>query len=153
MKIRYKAILAGLLAGMSLVLLEVASAEGSNPLHLQNGKVLINNQEQRGNFSAVLSNFKFLYFYVPSRGLFILSDKQFGRAVQAGAFEDRQLSFDLAGIEFKLISSRPILGEARQPLWVYHDPSFTLDVKSIMFGYGDTESAPYDWPKQIGKHP
>lgn len=151
MKTRYKRIFAGLLACAFLVFPALASAEGSNPLHLQNGKITVNSQEQPGTFSTVLSNFKFLYFYVPGQGLFILSDKQFGRAIQAGAFEDRQLHFDISGIEFKLTSSRQILEEASKPVWVYHDPSFALDVKSIMFGYGDTEAMPYDWPKQIGK--
>jgi hypothetical protein len=84
--------------------------------------------------------------------LFVISNNQFDRAVQAGKFEDRQLTFDVSGVAFKLVSSRPILGRTTQPSWVYFDPGFTLDVKSIMFGYGDSESAPYDWPRQIGKH-
>jgi hypothetical protein len=148
--IRYKRIFAGLLACVCLVVPALAKA---NPLHLQNGKITINSQEQPGTYSTVLSDFKFLYFYFPGQGLFILSDKQFGRAIQAGAFEDRQLHFDMSGIEFKLTSSGQILKEASKPVWVYYDPSFALDVKSIMFGYGDTESTPYDWPKQIEKHP
>lgn len=153
MKIRYKSIFAGLLACACLALTAFKSEGIGNPLHLQNGRITINNQEQPGTFSTVLSNFKFLYFYVPGQGLLIVSDKQFGHAIEAGAFEDRQLHFYSSGIEFKLTSSTQILDEASKPVWVYYDPSFAVDVKSIMFGYGDTESAPYDWPKQIGKHP
>lgn len=152
MKIRYMGLMA-ILACASLFLSGLAGAGESNPLHLQNGKIIIDGQEQRGTFSTHLSDFKFLYFYVPGRGLFIISDKQFGRAIQSGAFEDRQLHFDISGIEFKLTSSRQILDEVSKPVWVDYDPSFALDVKSIMFGYGDRESAPYDWPKQTGKHP
>lgn len=151
MKISRGSIVASLLAlGLSLPF-ENATAE-STQLHLQNAKITINNQAQSGTYSAVLTNFNFLYFYVPGQGLFIVSNRQFGRAVQAGTFENRQLQFEISGIDFKMTSSRTILGKSSQPLWVYYDPSFTLDVKSIMFGYGDLESAPYDWPKQIGKH-
>lgn len=150
MKKRRGRIVAGLLAlGLSLPL-ATASAEATH-LRLQNGKITINKQVQPGTYSALLTNFNFLYFYVPGQGLFIISNNQFGHAVQAGKFEDRQLQFEISGIDFKLTSSRSILGKSSQPLWVYYDPGFTLDVKSIMFGYGDVESAPYDWPKQIGK--
>jgi hypothetical protein len=151
MKISRGSIVAGLLAlGLSLPF-ENATAEATQ-LRLQNAKITINSQAQSGTYSAVLTNFNFLYFYVPGQGLFIVSNRQFGRAVQAGKFEDRQLQFEISGIDFKMTSSGTILGKSSQPLWVYYDPSFTLDVKSIMFGYGDLESAPYDWPKQIGKH-
>lgn len=151
MKIGHAKIVRGLLALGLTLSFGTVTAE-SNQLRLQNGKITINNQAQPGVYSAVLTKFNFLYFYVPGQGLFIVSDNAFGRAVQAGKFEDRQLQFEISGIDFKMTSSRTILGKSSQPLWVYYDPSFTLDVKSIMFGYGDTESAPYDWPKQIGKH-
>lgn len=128
------------------------STDSSNPLHLQNGKIFINGQPQPGTYSAEMTSFKFLYFYVPSQGLFVISSSEFDHAIQAGKFEDRELQFDVSGIAFKLVSSRPILGKTSRPLWVHYDPRFTLDVKSIMFGYGDSESAPYDWPKQVGKH-
>lgn len=153
MKFRNKTILAGLLAcGLMLAIGVASGTERSNPLHLKNGKITINDQQQPGTYSALVTGFKFLYFYVPGQGLFVISNSQFDRAVEAGKFEDRQLEFDVSGINFKLVSSQRILGRATQPLWVYYDPGFTLDVKSIMFGYGDSESAPYDWPKQIGKH-
>jgi hypothetical protein len=153
MKFANKTILAGLLAcGLMLAAGIANGTEQSNSLHLKNGKITINNQQQPGTYSALVTDFKFLYFYVPGQGLFVVSNSQFGRAVEAGKFEDRQLEFDISGIDFKLVSSRPILGRSTQPVWVYYDPGFTLDVKSIMFGYGDSESAPYDWPKQIGKH-
>src|SRR5262249_30016552 len=134
MKISRGSIVAGLLAlGLSLPF-ENAIAE-ANQLRLQNAKITINSQAQPGTYSALLTNFNFLYFYVPGQGLFIVSNHQFGRAVQAGKFEDRQLQFEISGIDFKMTSSRTILDKSSQPLWVYYDPSFTLDVKSIMFGY------------------
>lgn len=120
-------------------------------LHLQNGRISINNQEQPGTFSAAVSRFRFLYFYVPQQGLFIVSNSGFERAVRAGSFDNRELQFEISGLQFTLTSSHSILGKTSQPAWVYYDPGFTLDVKSIMFGYGDSESAPYDWPRQIGK--
>jgi hypothetical protein len=130
-----------------------AESKDSNlPLNLKNARIFINEKQQPGAYSAVMTNFKFLYFYIPSQGLFVISSSEFDHAVQAGKFQDRELLFDVSGIGFRLVSSGSILGKVSRPLWVNYDPKFTLDVKSIMFGYGDEESAPYDWPKQIGKH-
>ena len=153
MKNGYRKVLAGLLVCGFILSVGFASAQGNNRLELQNAKITINGQEQSRTYSALLTNFKFMYFYVPGEGLFVISNSQFDRAIQAGKFEDRQLQFAVSGVDFKLTSSKPILGRTSQPLWVYYDPAFVLDVKSTMFGYGDSESAPYDWPKQIGKHP
>lgn len=128
------------------------NSDNSNSFHLKNGKIFINNQPQPGTYSAEMSNFRFLYFYIPDQGLFVISNSEFNHAVQTGKFADRELQFEVSGIAFKLVSSRTMLGKTDRPLWVNHDPRFTLDVKSIMFGYGDSEAAPYDWPKQIRKH-
>jgi hypothetical protein len=142
----------GLSIGSRSTAQSAQNSDNSNPFHLRNGKVFINDQAQPGTYSAEMTNFRFLYFYIPAQGLFVISDSQFNHAVEAGKFEDRELQFDVSGIAFKLVSSRTMLGKTGRPLWLNYDPRFTLDVKSIMFGYGDSESAPYDWPKQIGKH-
>lgn len=128
------------------------SSDNNNSFHLRNGRIFINDQPQPGTFSAEMTNLRFLYFYIPDQGLFVISDSEFEHAVQAGTFAGRELQFEVAGIAFKLVSSRTMLGKTDRPLWVNYDPRFALDVKSIMFGYGDSESAPYDWPKQIRKH-
>ena len=127
-------------------------AEDNDAMHLQSGKVFINERVQPGSYSAVMTHFKFLYFYVPESGLFIISGNEFDHAVQSGRFEDREMRFDVPGIAFKLVAAGSILEQNSRPAWVRFDPSFTLNVKTIMFGYGDSESAPYDWPKQVGKH-
>jgi len=153
MKHERRRLLKGMFAcGVALSFGVASAGDHTNVLHLQNGKIFINNQRQSGTYSALMTNFRYLYFYVPGQGLFVISNSQFGWAVEAGRFEDRELWFDVSGIQFKLVASRPILGKTSQPLWVYYDRGFTLDVKSIMFGYGDSESAPYDWPNQVGKH-
>lgn len=127
-------------------------AEDNDAMHLQSGKVFINERAQPGTYSAVMTHFKFLYFYVPESGLFIVSGSEFDHAVQSGSFEDREMKFNVPGIAFKLVAAGSILEQNSRPAWVRFDPSFTLNVKTIMFGYGDSESAPYDWPKQVGKH-
>jgi hypothetical protein len=120
-------------------------------IHLSGGKVFINGEEQSGTYSVYKNNFKFLYFYVPSHGLFIVSNKPFDDGAEVGTFQRRQLQFELSGIDFKLLASRSILGKESHPAWVRYDPNFRLKVDSIMFGYGDKESQPYEWPNQIGK--
>ena len=160
MKTGRRNFLAGLLAsglGLSIGSRSAAqstaqSSNNNDPFHLRNGKIFINDQAQPGTYSAEMTNFRFLYFYIPEQGLFVISNSEFEHAVQAGTFEDCVLQFEISGIAFKLVSSRTMLGKTGRPLWVNYDPRFTLNVKSVMFGYGDSESAPYDWPKQIGKH-
>ena len=127
-------------------------AEDNDAMHLQSGRVFINGLAQSGTYSAVMTHFKFLYFYVPQEGLFIISSNEFDHAVESGRFEEREMKFDVPGIAFKLVAAGSILEQSSRPAWVRYDPSFTLNVKTIMFGYGDSESAPYDWPKQVGKH-
>ncbi|SRR6266849_2095853 len=96
-------------------------------------------------------SFPVLILLCAREGLFIVSSSEFDHAVQSGRFENREMKFDVPGIAFKLVAARSILENSR-PAWVRYDPGFTLDVKTLMFGYGDSESAPYDWPKQVGKH-
>ena len=117
---------------------------------MSEGQIFINGQAQPGSFSVSKTDFKFLYFYVPSQGLFILSNTQFAGGIEAGIFERRQLHFSVTGIEFILVSLSSILGKTSEPAWVRFDPNFKLNLQSIMFGYGDRESTPYDWPNQIG---
>jgi len=139
-------------AGLPVSAVVAQEVVNETAIHLSDGRVSINGQEQAGTYSAYQSRFKFMYFYVPSHGLFIVSSKQFGEALEAGTFARRQLQFELSGIDFKLVASRTILGKEVQPAWVRFDPNFKLNVDSIMFGYGDTESVPYDWPQQLGEH-
>jgi hypothetical protein len=149
---RIRLLAAMLLSGTMLCGSLIGKAEDSDALHLQNGKVFINDQAQPGSYSAVMTHFRFLYFYVPEKGLFIISSSEFDHAVQSGRFEDREMKVDVPGIAFKLVAARSILEKNSRPAWVRYDPAFTLDVKTLMFGYGDSESAPYDWPNQVGKH-
>ncbi len=140
-----------LLSGTMLCGGLTGKAEDNDALHLQSGRVFINDRAQPGTYSAVMTHFRFLYFYVPEKGLFIVSSSEFDHAVQSGRFENREMKFDVPGIAFKLVAARSIFENSR-PAWVRYDPGFTLDVTTLMFGYGDSESAPYDWPKQVGKH-
>jgi len=43
-------------------------AEDNDALHLQSGRVFINDRAQPGTYSAVMTHFRFLYFYVPEKG-------------------------------------------------------------------------------------
>ena len=135
---------------VSVVASAAPQQEHLQPIHLSKGQISINGQALPGSFSVSKTNFKFLYFYVPSQGLFIISNKQFTGAIEAGKFERRQLRFSVAGIDFKLVSSSTILETTSEPAWVRFDPNFKLNLQSTMFGYGDRDSTPYDWPNQIG---
>src|SRR5215469_2245447 len=90
-------IAAGLLSAGAL-----AQAGTKIPIHLVNGKISINGQQQVGTYSVTKTDFRFLYFYVPSQGVLIISNQQFPDAIKAGSFEGRRLTLELPGMEFKL---------------------------------------------------
>ena len=121
-------------------------------IHLQNGQLYLNGELIHKGFSVMQTRFAYLYFYVPERGLFTISNQEFEGATQTGTFDQRELSFSVNGLDIALKSSSQILANESAPAWVKFDPDFKLDVKSVMLGYGEKEKAPYDWPDQIRKH-
>ena len=121
-------------------------------IHLQNGRLYLNEELIYKNFTVVQTRFRFLYFYVPQRGLFTVSNREFEDATQSGSFDGQTLNFAVDGMNVVLKSSSQILPGDASPAWIRFDPNFKLDVKSVMFGYGDKEKAPYDWPDQIRKN-
>jgi hypothetical protein len=121
-------------------------------IRLENGRLYLNEELIHKNFSLVQTRFRYLYFFVPQRGLFTVSNREFDGATQNGTFDGQTLNFSVNGLNIALKSSSQILPEGSSPAWIKFDPNFTLEVKSVMFGYGDKEKAPYDWPDQIKKH-
>ena len=121
-------------------------------IHLQNGRLYLNGELIHKGFSVMQARFAYLYFYVPERGLFTISNHEFEGAVQQGTFNERELSLTVNGLNLVLKSSSQILANESSPAWVKFDPNFKLEVKSVMLGYGDKEKAPYEWPDQIRKN-
>jgi len=125
---------------------------GIQGIQLHNGRLYLNQELIYKNFSVVQTHFRYLYFYVPQHGLFTVSNREFEGAIQNGMFEGQNLNFNVNDLNIALKSSSQILGEESSPAWVKFDSNFKLDVKSVMFGYGDKERSPYDWPDQIRKN-
>jgi hypothetical protein len=121
-------------------------------IHLQNGQLYVNQELVYKGFSVMQTRFHYLYFYVPSRGLFTVSNHEFEGAIQSGGFEEQVLSFKVSDMDITLKSSSQILLDETSPAWVKYDPDFKLDVNSVMLGYGDKERAPYEWQDQIRKN-
>lgn len=121
-------------------------------INVRNGQLYVDHGLIHKGFSVSQDHFRFLYFYVPARGLFTVSNREFDGAAQSGSFDGGTLSFSVNGIDVKLESSSQILREGTAPAWVKFDAEFKLDLKSVMFGYGDKEKAPYAWPDQIKKN-
>jgi hypothetical protein len=121
-------------------------------IHIQNGQLYLNGELIHKSFTVMQTRFAFLYFYIPERGLFTVSNQEFEGAMQQGTFNQAELSFNVNGLDLVLKSSSPILADGSSPAWVKFDPNFKLDVKTVMFGYGNKEKAPYDWPDQIRKN-
>src|SRR5205085_12285972 len=114
-----------------------AVAQESQPaaaIHLLNGQIFLNGKLVHKGFSITQSRFAYLYFYVPDRGLFTISNQPFDGGTQAGAFSNRELSFNLSGLDVVLKSSSRILSDESAAAWVKFDPDFKLDVKAVMLG-------------------
>jgi hypothetical protein len=131
-----------------------APQEVQNPaaIHLQNGRLYLNGKLIHRGFSVVQTRFSYLYFYVPSHGLFTISSREFDGATQSGTFEGQALSFNVNDLNLELKSSSQILAGETLPAWIKLDPDFKLDIESVMIGYGDKEKAPYEWPDQLRKN-
>ena len=136
-------------ASLNTVAQETQSATA---IHIQNGQLYLNGELIHKSFTVMQTRFAFLYFYIPERGLFTISNQEFEGAMQQGTFNQSELSFNVNGLDLLLTSSSPILADGSAPAWVRFDPNFKLDVKSVMLGYGNKEKAPYDWPDQIRKN-
>jgi hypothetical protein len=154
----FKRVTAGAFIALALTMTQaqtsvtVGGGEPTQEIRLQGGRLYVNGELVHKGFSITQDHFNYLYFYVPERGLFTVSNREFDGATQAGTFEDETLSFNVGGFDVSLKSSTPILKEESSPAWVKFDPDFKLDVKSVMFGYGDKEKAPYEWPDQLKKN-
>lgn len=121
-------------------------------LRLLNGRLFINEKQVHEGFSVIRDHFRYLFFYIPSHGLFIISDAQFDGASRSGSFKGHTLSFRLDDVNVKVESSSQILSKSMAPAWVKFDPNVKLKVNSVVVGYGDQEKAAYDWQTYLGEN-
>jgi hypothetical protein len=125
------------------------AAPRKRPIHISEGKLRIEGADLQFSFSLHTDAFRFMYFYIPDRGLLTISHAPFTDAQQAGEFIAEKMSFDIPGISGSIESSTPMFDEERVPVFARWDSAYRLNVDSVMFGYGDSDRAPYDWPSQI----
>lgn len=125
-----------------------ASSEES-ALSVQNGKIYINNELVHDGFSVMQSEFDFIYFYVPEKGLFTVSGREFDGASRTGGFNGKKLAFDIDGLSVEMTSDSRILSEGDSSAWVKLDKEFSLKMKAVVFGYGGSEDVPYKWKTQM----
>lgn len=118
-------------------------------LSVQNGKIYVNGEVVHDGFSVMQSEFNFIYFYVPAKGLFTISDREFDGASQSGNFAGKKLSFDVDGISVELKSDSAILSKDDSDAWVKLDKEFSLKTDAVVFGYGSNEEIPYKWKSQM----
>jgi len=127
------------------------NVQNRGAIHLQNGRLYLNGKLIHKDFSLTQTRFSYLYFYVPSCGLFTVSDREFDGATQSGTFAGQDLSFSVNDLNVMLKSTSQILANESSPAWIKFDPEFKLDVKSVMLGYGDKERSPYEWADKMRK--
>lgn len=118
-------------------------------VQIQNGKLHIGDLPIV-DISLVQTKFSYLFIYVPGHGLITVSNREFPGAREAGRFQARRLEFTAAGLDVRLDSATPILSRTEAPAWVSVDESYSLDVDSVMVGYGDDREAPRAWERYVG---
>ena len=123
------------------------AARDNKSIKLQNGHLYMDGKLVYSGFSVYQNNFAFLYFYVPSHGLYTISNKEFSGALETGRFDGKTLSFEIAGTRVSLDSSSPMLQSDSQA-WVKYDPDFKLPAKGVVYGYGSNPGIPYKWSEQ-----
>jgi len=123
--------------------------KAGHELRICGGSLLLDNGALVEDFSVFQSRFGFLFFYIPDRGLWSISDKKFPGAIEAGSFRASTLEVSVDGTQLRIESDCPILGTKPRTAWVSVDPSYVLEVTNVLIGYGDTEEAPDAWKWQI----
>jgi len=117
----------------------------SQPLPLVDGVFYLDSFVARLAVNTDLQHKK-LYFYVPGVGVAIVSSTPFpGATEQIDGLFDNTLSVHVAHHTLRLVSDKRIL-KSRAPIFVRLDRTFKLDVENPVFGYGETDKPPYQWP-------
>jgi hypothetical protein len=120
-------------------------------LRVNSGRWFIDDRLVLGPFSIHHSPFRYIYLYVPGRGLYTIGSEVFEGADRAGEFRGRTLRFSVGGSELRLESRTPILGGAAREAWVRHEPDLTLDVHEVVYGYGDYPTIADHWRDRLGR--
>ena len=142
-KLRAVANSVALLIALLVIRPALARARTTRDLRVQNGRLLVNGRLEHPNFSLTLQPFRYLFLYVPSHGLYVISSEQFDNANECGSFSDTALSFRAGDADIRIESSSRILSDGQAPSWVRFDPNFRPpDAKDVVFGYGDQSTTP-----------
>jgi len=81
--------------------------------------------------------------------LLTISNREFPGARAAGSFARDRLELELDGLAVTLESAVPILRSSETAAWATLDPKYTLEVGSVMVGYGDNLDAPKAWERYV----
>jgi hypothetical protein len=126
------------------------SPSGAESIHLQDGRLLIGGKTVVENLSLAQTRFSYLFIYVPDFGLLTIATREFPGAARSGRFGARRLDLTVDDLNVRIESRTPILERGEAPAWVLADRNYALQVKSVMVGYGDNESAPQAWERYVG---
>ena len=90
------------------------------------GNTLMGGPRGGGGVSQDPFDWYFVYAGLERGGLFVISDRAFGDASEAGAFEGQELRFEINGHEMIVKTLAPSLlrDGTRTPAWVLHRPDF-----------------------------
>lgn len=141
------------LAATGAPLSQAASCKNETQLHIQHGRLLVNDHVALPSLSMMQSCFGYVYLYMPSYGLFVISDKPFDGASQAGTFNGRKLEWTSGNVNVKILSSSRILEIASAGAWVKVDPEFKVEgLRKIVIGTGEDPKTPYGWTSDVAEN-
>lgn len=118
-------------------------------LSIKGFEVYVNGEKVKFSGGGMIGSVLWVYF--PNKGRFIFSPiEQPGYNFQKiGVIDDKQMSFDYEGTNYKLVSNSPILSSGKWYLWVMADPNYEPSEKnssnpSLTFGAASNVDGLFD---------
>jgi len=132
---------------------QAAPCKNETQLHIRHGRLLVNDHVALWSVSMMQSCFGYVYLYLPSQGLFVISDKPFDGASQTGTFSGRKLEWTSGKVNVKILSTSRILETTNTSAWVKVDPEFKVEgLTKVVIGTGEDPMTPYEWTSDVAEN-
>ena len=111
------------------------------------GTLTVDGLTGKAGLNYEISDFKYIYLYVPWIGMTIVSNGPFpGALEEKEAFKENTLTVKADDHVLELYSEKRLLSKKPESAYVLVDRNFSLQTKFPLMGYGDLHQAPYAFP-------
>ena len=124
------------------------------PVNITDGTLTVDGMIAKVGLNYQIADLKYLYFWVPGTGIYVVGDKPFPNAKEEpAAFHGHTLTVTVNDRSVQLYSDQFLLKKERKEIsaWVLLDPTLAAPsddphFRSPTFGWGVSPAAPYSWP-------